>query len=166
MENAGLYHPNTIASVDISQVLVEGETYTVVWDGVRYENLVGTKAGINNSVTLGSLDASFNDYPFFLTVDEVMNFGEVDVWCNSAGSHTFTIYKTNKNIKTLDEKYIPDTIARTEVIEESYVNLSSDQSVSGTKTFENGIILKSPNGTRFNITIGDDGVLSATEITS
>lgn len=129
VENAGSYHPNTTSDVDISQVLVEGETYTVVWDGVRYENLVGTKGGINNSVTLGSLDGSFSDYPFFLTVDEVMNFGEVNVWCNSAGNHSFAIYKTNKNLKTLDEQYISNEIARTEYVDANFALKSDLQNI-------------------------------------
>lgn len=58
-------------------------------------------------------------------------------------------YATFDSVEVLDDTYIPDTIAR----------VGSDGSLEAT-----ALILSSPNGTRFQITIGDDGVLTATEI--
>lgn len=129
VSNAGAYHPNIAPEVELSQILVEGETYTVVWDGVKYENLVGTRAGINNLVTLGSLGGSFSDYPFFLTVDEVMGWAEIDVWANTGGNHTFTIYRIGEEIKTLDQKYLPEEIARTEYVDVNFALKSEIENI-------------------------------------
>lgn len=59
-----------------------------------------------------------------------------------------------KTTKQLDEKYIPENIARV-----SDVNEKIDERLTPTTLY-----LASPNGTKFAITIGDDGILTATGI--
>lgn len=63
-----------------------------------------------------------------------------------------THWEENGEIHQLDEKFIPDS-----------VKAKSDWAVNSVETTV--LILSSPNGTRFKITIGDDGILTASEIT-
>ena len=116
----GSYTSYSVPELDTSKIFVEGETYTVVWDGVRYENLIASisKDGVTPITAIGSVDKTFNDYPFFLGVVEEQGYATYWVYSNNSGTHTFAVYKSNKNIKMIDEEFIPDTIARTEYVDE------------------------------------------------
>jgi hypothetical protein len=65
------------------------------------------------------------------------------IYFNSWGTYSVKIEKVSKKIK---KEYIPEVKMDMDTIE-----LTS-------------IVLKSPNGTRFTIAVGDDGVLTATQI--
>ena len=129
--------------------LNQSETFYVEWDGTIYETQKRYN-GIGNDFLF---ESSYEDTgePFF--IGEGLRARTIDICTNSIGTHTYRIYTGTVTTKTIDEKYIPDTIARAEDVDTKFTN-----------GFDS-LILLSPNGTKFNITIGDDGVLSATEIT-
>lgn len=119
-----------------------GETYTVVWDGVTYENIQTV-----DYYGIGLIGSTYNDfvngdntYPFGIDVEFT---GDLDivVMTNDNRSHTFKVTKVVGDLKTIDSKYLPKELEAT------------------------ALILSSPNGTRFEITVGDDGVLTALEMT-
>ena len=110
LTNAEIY----IGSCEINTELVSGQTYTVVWDGAFYENLVCDEEhlGTDNFITGG------DEYPFSIFYYE----GEFRISSNIGGDHTVKIYTVSKTatIKQLDEKYIPDTIARKEYVDTNF----------------------------------------------
>ena len=93
----------------------KNKTYLVVWDGVEYERVAyelmpGSDTGITRIGNSGD--------PFTFTATGL------DV--STVGTYTFSVYLKEANLKMLDEKFIPDTIARQETID----TLVGDTSVS------------------------------------
>lgn len=118
-----------------SAELIEGETYFVEWDGTTYE-CVATNVDsdremvIEGGVIIGNRTymsvysgGVLSEVPFLIDTEGYVctERGEEEV-----SSHTIRVYQTVGTIVQLDEKYIPDTIARTADIPEVPV-----QSVNG-----------------------------------
>ena len=153
-----------------------GETYEVTFDGTVYQ--VSAQVGIskyNQEITyIGDIvlvggtveELSTAQYPFC--------FNNVKHWVKNGGNHTVSISGPTPICHQLNEIYIPDSIARTndlQAAQNEIDTLQTDVSTLQNQITNNeydAIILKSstPDSTKkFRLTIGDDGVLSAEEIT-
>ena len=108
--------------------LEEGKTYVVSFDGVEYEVTAEATTYYDNSgVSIGN--QMLGDYgpdtnePFFIHVVNYTNRDDshaVYFLANDRDEHTFIVYgEPTENIHTLDEKFIPNTIARTSDIPEA-----------------------------------------------
>ena len=90
--------------------LIPDNIYTVVWDGTTYEDLVCFE--YNGMPSLGdeNILSGTGDYPFLINE----NSSSLVIASNVEGNHTLKISTISKviTVKQLDEKYIPDTIAR------------------------------------------------------
>lgn len=94
----------------------EGITYTVTWDGVEYTCplIVDDNAGyacIGNENYINML--SGGDIPFAL----IFGNGLFVATESSEESHTISISRVSNVLHQIDEKYIPDTIARLSDVE-------------------------------------------------
>lgn len=115
--------------------LVEGKTYKVVFNGVVYECVAYTSP--NGEVVIGNLSRTGigtggNNEPFCLR-DYNLHA--------QAGTYTVSVSEVQKNIVTLSEDFIPDTIARTEYVDANFA-LKSDLNnidLSGYETKEDSI---------------------------
>ena len=84
-----------------------GEEYIVVWDGVQYK-ITPTNNAWGNPYLTGSPHNTGE--PFYIRLDDTSTCVISD-----KGKHTLAIYYNyNQELKQLDEKFIPDTIARVE----------------------------------------------------
>lgn len=130
----GLFDTNTIEV---------GKTYIVNWDGVEYEtqckqweysNYLGMRYDDYND------GESYSEYPFGFrlvrTNVSALKSNTINVvMAKEAGSHTFSIYEKFEEIHKLDEKFIPDTIAKTEDLSEIDVLKMNKENPSGTGSF-------------------------------
>lgn len=92
--------------------ILKGEYYIIVFDGVKYELTP------NNLYMLGNASLISNEYedtgePFCFH----NTYETVDYRFKAPGTHSFEYSRFITSIQTLDEKYIPDTIARKEFVE-------------------------------------------------
>ena len=85
--------------------LTLGDTYTVVFDGSTYNNLVCANA--DGLPSIGSIDFSYEDYPFIFTIQSgtMMAFAKDD-----ATSHTIKVINYIPTIIPLERKYIAEHI--------------------------------------------------------
>ena len=93
-----------------SDTIVIGETYIVAVDGVSYEGVAEENTNDGTVMIFGP----FED--FSLAPVNIYQYTEI-MYANFEDNeaHHLTIHHVqNKYIKTIDETYIPDTIARTE----------------------------------------------------
>lgn len=87
-------------------------TYIVYFDDVRYECIPWSRT--SDWIVVGNLgaydeDQSDNGMPFY-----ILDFDDGTFFYSlTDGTHTVSIYKAEYVTSPLDEKYIPDTIART-----------------------------------------------------
>lgn len=98
---------STYKYVNGAKTVVIGDTYTVIFDGVRYECECLSPKGFGNKYLADSAAENTGE-PFFLRYDGMVN-GYV-LFVEELGNHTIAIEK--QVIECIDEKYIPDTIAR------------------------------------------------------
>lgn len=86
-----------------------GEKYTVIWDGVKYENLVCYDD--DEIPTIGSPYSNISEYPFCIyTLEDEGIFIEFATNDITNTSHTVSI--TGKKIFKLEEKYIPNSVLK------------------------------------------------------
>ena len=134
----GAYRATAPVKIDIS----DGQTYTVVWDGVEY-SCVGhvTRGGsyIGNPAAFG---AESTGEPFIYA-----NLYQ-SIWASydTATSHTIKVMRQRVTYTPIDENYIPNTIQR---VGDDVIILSS--TADSTK--------------KFKITVDDSGTIKATEVT-
>lgn len=88
--------------------IIEGQIYTITWDGAEYECKAYIAQGPNfPSLGNGMIGGSSggNGEPFFITIyyGDVMVFG-------ADGEHTISISTSAEIIKKLDAKYLPDEV--------------------------------------------------------
>ena len=93
-----------------------GQIFTVIWDGVTYENLTCYLDG--SYPTIGSnydeIQSGTGEYPFSICP----LFNEASLKSSTSEStHTITLKMKGTVVHKLDEKYIPDTIARLSDVE-------------------------------------------------
>ena len=118
-ESEGAYlaqHPTTFSAT-------VGEIYKVYWDGSAYEctcvaNSESTLLFIGNLSIMGM--GSDTGEPFIIGVfnGEGINIATTD----TSASHTFSISRFVTEVVKIDEKYLPDTVATTEYVDNSVSN--------------------------------------------
>jgi len=115
---------------------VEGNDYVVTWDGTRY-NVTALPYHLGGGYLkffdgLGNVNISHGG--------ESDDFYTIEAYAGSEGDHTISIATIKEVVTTLDEQYIPETIARVsdlhqqitvdDVLSESSVNPVQNQVVS------------------------------------
>ena len=86
---------------DISSLTI-GETYTVVWDGTTYDNLVCKN--VSGLAAIGASDFTFTDYPFLIGIDN----GNCNLMASTNASHTVKVTGMVSEVVPLDRKYIAE----------------------------------------------------------
>ena len=99
--------------------LIVGEKYTVVWDGMEYECIANAVEGYDAYEEIGCRydinEGYIWDKPF--VIGECYSVGDYCyIGANTDGDHTVQIFGQTESVHHLDEKFIPDTIARVENI--------------------------------------------------
>ena len=95
----------------------EGKPYFVIFDGIKYDCLVwsGDEGyGIGNGALGGNGSFSSDDTPFCAFFFSTSG----SFYAKEPGDHTFALGKYEEIVYPLDEKYIPDSIARADIQEE------------------------------------------------
>lgn len=145
-KGTGGYYTTIIASdLNITSDLQVGTKYSVIYDGVTYEDLECYANELQTTKYIGSGDELDGDYPFGIRYfqDEMesvykFSFGVKD---STLTSHTFTIIEQNRVTKQLDEKFIPDSVKSQGgydmIIEVPYFGGTS---ISGKFTSENIVV--------------------------
>lgn len=95
----------------IYDILPDGNTYLVTWDGIDY--IVEGKKPFGNEYLYNSYDED-NGVPFCVYG---LRSEMPQIYVAEDGEHTISVAKIETSLKQLDEIYIPDTIARVEDIE-------------------------------------------------
>lgn len=114
------YSEPTIDITSYGRGLIIGEPYYVMWDGVEYPNLIAFDD--DGYPTLGAFEYDIgNEYPFSIYTyeeDGTIYLGAADNGANEESYHSFSVYENNLIYHQLDEKFIPDSIARIDEIPE------------------------------------------------
>ena len=124
----GIYNPFSIK-------LEKGKTYTVIFDGVRYESVAKeiyeNEPFIGNSSILGWNDNVDTGEPFFIDVynDEDYGYNEVTFATTIPGMHTISVDFIEGKIHKLDKKYLPDNIITTDKLD--VINDYVEEAISG-----------------------------------
>jgi hypothetical protein len=157
----------TSESVGLGVNFLEGHDYCFIWDGTEYHLMAqgdGTSTLSSGLVWAGNgsiVDSELPDTgePFYVTrADNYASMNRLIVFKTADESAAHTVKASSVNItrelKQLDEKYIPDTIARTADV----------QAAVAPKT--EFILNSSTEGSakQFKITIDDSGTLTVSEI--
>ena len=111
-----------------------GKTYTVRWNGVPYECTAIDYAGVG--VNLGNIGGA-GGFPFSLLFFDYDSFAWVSITVQDGSTPCTVSVDEGEIVHKLDEKFIPDM---------------------------SELILKSPNGTRYRITVNDSGTLAAAAV--
>lgn len=92
--------------------ITEGTTYKINWDGTLYECIAGIAEKVGapsiGNATIAGAGSMSNNEPFFITVLDSSTF----VFAGSVGSHTFDVWGAAPQVHKIDEKYLPDTIMK------------------------------------------------------
>ena len=116
-EKDGTYQANVPSTFEVTV----GETYKVYWDGTVYEC---TCENFNGELFMGNTsivgEGSDTGEPFIMVVSN----GKGIIICtkDTAASHTFSISGFVTEVVKIDEKYLPDTVATTEYVDNSVSN--------------------------------------------
>lgn len=119
----GLGEFGTVTGSDMSAVydwnVKDGDKIVIVIDGTEYEDIIhGSYVMYSGNYELkpGTNWAEKSDNPFYIG-SNLLGF-EICMPSELVGTHTISIYAYAGELKQLDEKFIPDTIARKEDIPE------------------------------------------------
>ena len=97
-----------------------GQTYIVVFDGATY-NCVAFRDNSNyNRATIGGSYSNYETYPFSIYVK---SNGDTCITTEVNSTHTVKVTNVNETIQKLDEKYIPDTFAKVDYVEDTIANV-------------------------------------------
>lgn len=118
------------AVTDAPQVFTQGVSHKVIWDGVEY-TMTSAYAGDNESgnqiISIGAPYGDYSIYPFGIDSYQTSSGAyEFSVHTNStASTHTIDILELGSSFVTIDERFIPDSIARTIDVDEA-INEKAD----------------------------------------
>lgn len=94
------------------------KTYTVIWDGVRYDNVTcedtmgGPMLGSSERQIAGVYGES-NQYPFGIQMQYLDSSPELYVIAEEGGTHTVKVASISESyIKTLDPKFLPELVGK------------------------------------------------------
>ena len=90
-----------VISSDLSSFTI-GETYSVVWDGTTYNNLVCHE--VSGLAAIGASDFNFTDYSFLIGIDN----GNCNIMASTNASHTFKVTAMIGEVVPLNRKYIAE----------------------------------------------------------
>lgn len=103
----------------------EGKKYTVVFDGASYDCIGYIPEEGNPQSVIGNASlakpsfSSGNNEPFLILTRSTNDISKLNITTNlTDSSHTVKIIAPVETIKKLDEKYIPDTYAKNQSVEE------------------------------------------------
>ena len=106
-ENEGVY----MAPVTNAFEIVDGQTYTVNWDGTEYECVCSV---FNSMPVLGNLSiagmGADTGEPFMYGYDARRAVGTF-LTLDTAASHTISVKTTEEIVTPIDEKYLPENLA-------------------------------------------------------
>lgn len=117
-------------------VIFDGVEYDVVWDAAN--NSLG-----DSKLQSSSGDSTPNAPPFSFYQLGSGFMHSVYVHKDNLGTHTFAVYKVEGSIKTIDEKYLPESV--------------------------DGVVIRSSTADstkKFKLTVDDSGTISVTEVTA
>ena len=124
--------------------IVDGQTYTINWDGTEYE-CVGFNLDSKSSAVLGNLSivgaGSDTGEPFIYSYNTKRHTGMLATLDTSA-SHTISVKTIEEVVTPMAEEFLPSEI------NELIMNSSTPDSTK-----------------KFRITVDDNGTISATEVT-
>ncbi len=105
------------AVTDAPKVLAQDVSHKVIWDGVEYtvtSAYAGDNEAGNTIVSLGAPYGDYSTYPFGIdSYQTASGTYEFSIHTNSSSStHTIDILELGSSFVTLDERFIPDSIAR------------------------------------------------------
>lgn len=124
--------------------IVEGQTYTVNWDGTEYE-CVGFDLASKSSAVLGNLsivgEGSDTGEPFIYVHNKKRHIAMFATH-DTAASHTISVKTTVETVTPMAEEFLPSEV------NELIMNSSTPDSTK-----------------KFKITVDDSGTLKATEVT-
>lgn len=127
-----------IAQLTDALEIVEGQTYTVNWDGAEYECVC---SAYNSSLVLGNLPimgmGDDTGEPFLYN-SQFTAFATLD----TSASHTISVKRTEEIVTPMAEEFLPSEV------NELIMNSSTPDSTK-----------------KFKITVDDSGTISATEVT-
>ena len=86
-----------------------GQTYIVVFDGTTYNCVAFRDNGNYNRATIGGSYSNYSTYPFSIYVK---SNGDTCITSEVNSTHTVKVTNVNETVQKLDEKYIPDTFAK------------------------------------------------------
>ena len=131
--------------------IIEGQTYTVNWDGTEYE-CVGVaidedKCGFGNPYLLKVGDDTGE--PFSYTYNKTYAIGGF-MTSDTSASHTISVKKIEETVTPMAEEFMPVIPSdKMPTVPYLLVNSSTPDSIK-----------------KFKITVDDSGAISATEVTS
>ena len=103
-----------IAQLTNAFEIVEGQTYTVNWDGTEYECVCST---VQSSLALGNLsimgEGDDTGEPFIYA--NTPNTGSAFATLDTAASHTISVTKTEEIVTPMAEEFLPATAKNTTV---------------------------------------------------
>ena len=125
------------AQVPNALEIVEGQTYTVKWDGTEYE-CIGATVSADRIPVLGNLSiigaGSDTGEPFIYR-----NFSDTTggfITLETTASHTIGVKRIEETVTPIDEKYLPDNLATKSDVEVTQEVLDSVFSSVATFTFD------------------------------
>lgn len=111
---------------------VSGDDYlayskNVSFDSVMYYNInrVDSYTCAYGNEYLYDSSKEDNGLPFFfkVIVDDDIYPVSIDIYAKTQGEHTIALYRESSTVQTIEEKFIPDTIARTSDIDAAIAGL-------------------------------------------
>ena len=97
-----------------------GQTYIVVFDGTTYDCVAFRDNSNYNRATIGGSYDNYSVYPFSIYVK---SNGDTCITTEVISTHTVKVTNVNETIQKLDEKYIPDTFAKVDYVEDAIANV-------------------------------------------
>lgn len=129
-----------------------------VFDGVVYENVEYTNIQ-NDDFYLNVYSTDDFSLAFKTSFDNSSQIYIFDVFDTSA-SHTLEVYKIENIVHPLDEKYLPETVAKKDYVDEQ-IHLITSTGVSVLKTYDEIAVAETDGQTEFPIKL--DGFDKATD---
>ena len=126
MEETGAY----MAQLTNAFKIVEGQTYTVNWDGTEHE-CVGfflyPNSGIGNLSIVGMGDDTGE--PFVYAYNAKRHTG-MFATLDTAASHTISVKTTSEIVTPIDEKYLPENLATKADVENAQITANNAQTTA------------------------------------
>ena len=122
--------------------IVEGQTYTVNWDGTEHKCVCGaidTTLYIGNTAIMGK--GADTGEPFIYGYNKNISSGQFATFDTSA-SHTISVKRIEETVTPMAKEFLPSEV------DELIMNSSTPDSTK-----------------KFKITVNDSGTISATEVT-